>query len=309
MGKIVVVGSSNTDLVVSSKKLPAPGETVIGGDFDLIPGGKGANQAVAAARAGSEVMFVAKIGNDYFGKRALEGYEKEAINLDHIFTDDEKPSGVAIILVEELTGQNSIVVAPGSNSSLSVADIQQAEEEIARADMVLVQLEIPLKTVEYVLQVAKGNGVKTILNPAPAQSLSDELLGMVDIITPNESETKILVGIDPSDEENLAEAASALLSKVREAALITLGEKGVYFASGSAENALIPSLKVRAVDTTAAGDVFNGYLASALSEGKAFEDAIAIANRAAAISVTKRGAQPSIPTMEELVNIGEVAIE
>jgi len=309
MGKIVVVGSSNTDLVVSSKKLPSPGETILGGDFDLISGGKGANQAVAAARAGSDVMFVSKIGKDYFGKRALEGYKKENINVDNIFTDIDKPSGVAIILVEESTGQNSIVVAPGSNSSLSIADIKKVEEEIALADIVLVQLEIPLETVEYVLKVAKENNVKTILNPAPAQPLSDELLAMVDIITPNETETEILVGIDPGEEQNLKEATDKLLSKVSETALITLGERGVYFNSRNGENGLVPSTPVQAVDTTAAGDVFNGYLASALSEGKRFQEAIAIANKAAAISVTKKGAQPSIPTMDELINLGEIAIE
>ena len=259
MGKIVVVGSSNTDIVVSSTKLPSPGETVLGGDFDLIAGGKGANQAVAAARAGSDVMFVAKIGNDYFGKKTLEAYQKENINLEKICTDIDKASGIAIILVDEATGQNSIVVAPGANSSLSISDIKNAEKEIALADIVLVQLEIPIETVEYVLKVAKENNVKTILNPAPAQALSDEILAMVDIITPNETKTKILVGIDPGIEQNLEEASEKLVSKVREAALITLGEKGVYFTSRNGEKGLVPSLKVQAIDTTAAGDVFNGY--------------------------------------------------
>ncbi len=303
MGKIVVVGSSNTDIVVSSTKLPSPGETVLGGDFDLIAGGKGANQAVAAARAGSDVMFVAKIGNDYFGKKTLEAYQKENINLEKICTDIDKASGIAIILVDEATGQNSIVVAPGANSSLSISDIKNAEKEIALADIVLVQLEIPIETVEYVLKVAKENNVKTILNPAPAQALSDEILAMVDIITPNETETKILVGIDPGIEQNLEEASEKLVSKVREAALITLGEKGVYFTSRNGEKGLVPSLKVQAIDTTAAGDVFNGYFASALSEGKGFEEAIEIANKAASISVTKKGAQPSIPTINNVNNL------
>jgi ribokinase len=300
MGKIVVVGSSNTDLVVNAKKLPAPGETVLGGDFSIISGGKGANQAVAAARAGSDVTFVSKVGNDYYGKRALQEYKKENINLDYIFTDISKPSGVAVILVDEETGQNSIVVAPGANSSLSIEDIKEVETEISLADIVLIQLEIPLATVEYVLHVAKKNGVKTILNPAPAQPLSDELLGMVDIITPNESETEILIGINPVNENQLNEAASRLLSKVGEAVLITLGEKGVYIASKNEDNKLIPSIKVKAVDSTAAGDVFNGYLASALSQGMFIEEAIVLANRAAATSVTRRGAQPSIPRVDEL---------
>ncbi len=300
MGKIIVVGSSNTDIVVSTKKLPSPGETVLGGEFDLIAGGKGANQAVAAARAGSDVMFVTKIGNDYFGKKALEGYKKDNINLDKICIDNDKASGIAVILIDESTGENSIVVAPGANSALSISDIRKVEQEIALADIVLVQLEIPLETVEYVLKIANENKVKTILNPAPAQALSDELLAMVDIITPNETETEILVGIDPGEDQNLIEASDKLLSKVREAALITLGEKGVYFASGNGENSLIPSIKVKAIDTTAAGDVFNGYFASALAEGKGFIEAIETANKAAAISVTKKGAQPSIPTIDNV---------
>lgn len=305
MGKIVVVGSSNTDLVVDSKKIPSPGETVLGGDFNMISGGKGANQAVAASRAGSDVTFICKIGNDYFGNRAIEEYKKENINLNHIFIDKAHPSGVAIILVDEISGENSIVVAPGSNNYLSVEDIMLVEEIIARADIVLIQLEIPISTVEYVLRLAKKNNVKTILNPAPAQILSDKLLSMVDIITPNESETENLIGIYPDNEQKLERAGKKLLKKVRNAILITLGEKGVYLNSKNKSAQLIPAKNVKAIDTTAAGDVFNGYLASSLSDNKKLEEAIKIAIEAAAISVTKRGAQPSIPLMSELISFDQ----
>ena len=305
MGKIVVVGSSNTDLVVDSKKIPSPGETVLGGDFNMISGGKGANQAVAASRAGSDVTFICKVGNDYFGKRAIEEYKKENINLNHIFTDKVHPSGVAVIIVDEISGENSIVVAPGSNNHLSIKDIMLVEEKIILADIILIQLEIPISTVEYVLRLAKKNNVKTILNPAPAQMLSDELLSMVDIITPNESETENLIGIYPDNEEKIEAAGKELLKKVRNAILITLGEKGVYLNSKNKSSQLIPAKNVKAIDTTAAGDVFNGYLASSLSNNKKLEEAINIAIKAAAISVTKRGAQPSIPVINELINFDQ----
>lgn len=300
MGKIIVIGSSNTDMVITSPKLPLPGETVLGNEFDIIAGGKGANQAVAAARAGGKVTFIAKVGDDDFGKNAIEGYNQDKINTSFITVDKEKPSGVAVILVDELTGQNSIVVAPGSNSKLSVADIDAIELEIKTAQVVLVQLEIPLDTVERALKFAKEAGVKTILNPAPAQALSNELLSYVDIITPNETETQVLIGIDPSDSSKVEEAAQTLLNKVGETALITLGSKGVYYASKNGDNGYVETTKVNAVDTTAAGDVFNGYLAAQLAEGNSLVEAIKIANKAATISVTRKGAQPSIPQLNEL---------
>lgn len=300
MAKIVVIGSSNTDMVVTTPKIPVLGETIMGNEFDIIPGGKGANQAVAAARAGGIVTFVAKVGNDNFGKNAVAGYKADEINTDYIFIDPDRPSGIAIIIVEEGSGQNSIIIAGGANKSLSIDDIKATEKLISEADVVLIQLEIPLEVVEFSLKLARHYGVKTILNPAPAQPLSDEILSLVDIITPNESETQILTGLNLENDGDVEKAAAKLLGKVNETVLVTLGSKGVYFISKNGDNGFVPTTEVEAVDTTAAGDVFNGYLATSLSDGKNCMEAISISNKAAAISVTRKGAQPSIPKIGEL---------
>lgn len=303
MGKIVVIGSSNTDLVVTTPKIPVPGETILGNDFSIIGGGKGANQAVAAARAGGSVTFIAKVGNDDFGMNAVTGYKADNIKTDYVFRASDRPSGIAIIIVEEGSGQNSIVVAGGANKSLSIDDIKAAEKIISEADVVLMQLEIPLEVVEFSLKLARKYGVKTILNPAPAQPLGDELLSLVDIITPNESESQILTGINLLSDEDVKKAAAKLLEKVNESVVVTLGSQGVYFVSKNGENGFVPTTKVEAVDTTAAGDVFNGYFATALSEGKSCMEAIPVSIKAATFSVTRKGAQPSIPKIEELIAV------
>lgn len=301
MGRIIVIGSSNTDMVITSSNLPAPGETVLGNEFNMFPGGKGANQAVAAARAGGDVLFIAKVGNDDFGKKSIEKYKTDKINTEKIVVDLEKPSGVAVIVVDEVSGQNSIIVAPGSNSELSIKDIENSEDEIKNADIVLVQLEIPIKVAEFALKIAKKHSVKTILNPAPAHILSDEFLSYVDIITPNEIETQFLTGVYPDSNQNLQQAATKLLTKVNEGVIITLAEKGAFLARKHLVEEIIPSVKVKnTVDSTAAGDVFNGYLAALLSDGINCKEAVALSNKAAAISVTRKGAQPSIPKFEEL---------
>jgi ribokinase len=300
MGKVIVIGSSNTDMVVTAGKIPLPGETIMGNDFSIIPGGKGANQAVAAARAESDVTFITKTGNDDFGRQAIDGYKKDHIHTDHIFVDQVKPSGIAVIIVDDTTGQNSIVVAPGANGSLSIQDIESISHEIASADIALIQLEIPLQTVSRSLQIAHENRVKTILNPAPAQALSEEILKTVDIITPNESETFMLTGIDPVDEESITRAAVQLLNKVNECVIITLGSEGVYYLSKNRTGVFLPTSKVNAVDTTAAGDVFNGYLAAGLASGNPIESTIKMAMIAATASVCKKGAQTSIPYLNEL---------
>lgn len=302
MGKIIVIGSSNTDMVVGSPKMPAPGETVIGHEFDIIPGGKGANQAVAAARAKGKVSFIAKVGNDDFGRNAVAGYKEDHINTDHIFIDPITPTGIAVIIVEKTTGQNSIVVASGANDKLSVGEIKEIEKSIVTADVVLIQLEIPLDVVHYCLKISKQHGVKTILNPAPAKPLSDDILSLVDIITPNESEIQILTGINPTEAPEVKNAAASLLKKVNDTVIVTLGDKGVYFVSKNGDEGFVATTKVKAVDTTAAGDVFNGYLATSIANGKDYRTAIDLANKAAAISVTRKGAQPSIPSIDEVIN-------
>ncbi len=296
--RIVVIGSSNTDMVVKSNHLPAPGETVLGGEFQMIPGGKGANQAVAAAMQGGQVSFVAKVGNDMFGEQAKAGFEQKGIDTSHVFTTENTPSGVALIMVDE-DGENSISVALGANDELSISDIEGAVDLIRDCEIVLIQLEIPIDSVSRAVELAKQYHKKVVLNPAPAQELSRELLEKVDIITPNESEAKILTGVEVHDVDSARNAARKLRSTGIPIVIITMGAKGAYVLSENID-ALIPGFHVSVVDTTAAGDTFNGALAVALSEQTDLKDAILFANRAAAYSVTKMGAQTSAPTRSEL---------
>jgi len=298
MSKIVVIGSSNTDMVIKSRHLPAPGETILGGEFLMNPGGKGANQAVAAARLGGEVVFVAKVGNDIFGQEAVAGFKKEGINTDFIVVDSEQPSGVAIIMVDE-KGENCISVASGANNALCPADVDRALEEIDASDVLLMQLETPIETIEHAAALGSEKGKTVILNPAPARELSDELLSKLDIITPNESEAEILTGIKVESPEDAKAASKALRGKGVGTVIITLGSEGAYVESG-AFSGMVPVRKVDVVDTTAAGDTFNGALAVALAAGKGTEDAVAFANAAASISVTRLGAQASAPRLKEL---------
>jgi len=296
--KIVVVGSSNTDMVIKVKNLPKPGETVIGKEFYIAAGGKGANQAVAAARLGADVTFIAKVGKDMFGDRAIANFQESGINTDFVFRDEKNPSGVALIFVDE-KGENSIAVSPGSNANLVKENIKLAIDEIKKAVIMLIQLEIPIETVEYAVNVAKQHNVKVILNPAPARKLSDQLLKRVDIITPNESEAEVLTGLKIVDDISAAKAAEALIQKGVGNVVITLGERGAFLYTKS-DNMLIPTKRVNAVDTTAAGDAFNGGLAFALGSGMSLKDAIHFANFVGAYSVTRKGAQPSMPNYDEV---------
>ena len=298
MSKIAVIGSSNTDMVIKTAHLPAPGETVLGGQFLMNPGGKGANQAVAAARLGGDVVFVAKVGDDIFGQEAVEGFKGEGINTDYIVVDPDNPSGVATITVDE-QGENCIAVASGANSALGPADIDSASPQIEAASVLLMQLETPLGTVEHAASLGRKAGKTVILNPAPAQPLSDALLALLDVITPNETEAEILTGIKVQTEHDAEEAARALRDKGVGAVIITLGSRGAFVLSESFLG-LVPAPKVEPVDTTAAGDTFNGALAVGLADGQTIEDAVAFANKAAAISVTRLGAQASVPKLEEL---------
>jgi len=296
--KILVAGSANTDMVVKSSRLPLPGETVIGGVFLMNAGGKGANQAVAAARLGAQVAFVCKTGNDIFGKQSKDLFANEGIDTTYVFSDAEHPSGVALITVDA-QGENCIVVASGANACLLPDDLKNAVEAIEQSDIVLMQLEIPVETIEYVASIAHSKGKTVILNPAPAQSLSKSLLQCVSILTPNETEAGIISGIAVTDTASACESARAICAMGVQTVIITLGAKGalIYTNDFSTE---IPSEKVEAVDTTAAGDVFNGALAVALAEGKEITKAVRFACKAASISVTRIGAQASAPYRNEL---------
>jgi ribokinase len=295
---IIVVGSSNTDMVIQTTKFPIPGETLLGGKFFLFPGGKGANQAVAAARLGGHVTFIAKVGNDIFGEQALQQFKKEGIDTRFIISDPSNPSGVALITVDA-KGENTIVVAPGANGTLTSEDIQKANDVFENTSIVLMQLEIPIDAVIHTARLATDHGKKVILNPAPARKLPDALLKELFIITPNESETETLLGIEITDMNSVHAAAKQLHDKGVSHVIITLGSEGAYLYNvGGGRH--IPTTKVTSVDSTAAGDVFNGALAVAISEGKSLSEAIAFANRAAAISVTRMGAQASAPFRKEL---------
>jgi ribokinase len=295
--RIVVVGSSNIDMVVPVPHIPAPGETVLGGEFQMVPGGKGANQAVAAARLGAQVTLVARLGEDVFAAPSLENFAAAGIDTTHVKRDPQAASGVALIFVGA-GGENSIAVAPGANARLSPEDVDAAEEAIAGADVLLLQLEVPLATVERAVALAKRHGRRVLLNPAPAQPVPDDLLTRVDLLTPNETEARVLLGGSPGADDPAA-AAMALLRRGAAAVVVTLGARGALLVTpdGRAE---IPPRPVTAVDTTAAGDTFSAALAVAWAEGRPLPDAAAFAAAAAALSGPRRGAQTSIPTRAEV---------
>ncbi len=294
----MVVGSSNTDMVVKAERLPSPGETVIGGEFVTVPGGKGANQAVAAARLGAEVVFVARIGCDVFGESSLRNFEREGLVTRFVVRDSERPSGVALILVDS-AAENIIAVAPGANGALSPEDVDQAAGELAECDALIVQLEVPLRTVMHAVRLAHERGIRVILNPAPACPLPDELLGMVDVLTPNESEARLLLGLRPDEPVDDPEVIRRFLDLGVKNVILTVGAKGALVVTPEGSWP-VPAPKVRAVDTTAAGDAFTGALGVALSSGMDIRSASEFACRSAAIAVTRLGAQCSMPTREEV---------
>lgn len=299
--KIIVVGSSNTDMVIKADRFPLPGETVLGGKFFMNPGGKGANQAVTAARLGGNVTFITKIGNDIFGRQTLQQFQRETIETKYVTIDAEQPSGVALINVDG-KGENCIAVAPGANSQLKPSDIETAMESMDKDTIVLLQLEIPLPVVEYVIRKSYERGLKVVLNPAPAQSLPADIFSLLYLITPNETEAELLTGIRVTDVATAKKAACRLQELGVSNVIITLGVKGAYLHVGSFSG-LIPAPQVTAVDTTAAGDCFNGALTVALSENRPLEDAVSFACKAASISVTRMGAQASLPYRKEIETI------
>lgn len=295
---IYVIGSSNTDMVVKTEKLPMPGETVIGGTFFMNPGGKGANQAVAAARLGGHVTFVARVGSDLFGSQALQQFQRENINTRFITQDPTYPSGVALIGVDQ-QGENTIIVAPGANRQLSVNEVSTAFESIEEKSIILIQLEIPQETVEFAILNGLKKKCDVILNPAPVQPLDGNVLSNLTMITPNETEAEILTGIHISDIKTAEQSARQLHHRGVQQVIITLGAKGAFVSTGSTAE-LISAPKVTAVDTTGGGDCFNGALAVALAEGMRIEEAASFACRAASLSVTRMGAQPSMPFRNEI---------
>ena len=298
LSKIIVIGSANTDMVVKTDKLPLPGETKLGGVFFMNAGGKGANQAVAAARMGGNVTLVTKLGNDIFGKQTIEGLKKENINTHYVFIDESQPSGTALIMVND-EGENCIVVAPGANANLMPVDIEKVKN-ITDAEIILMQLEISMATIMAVAKNAKANNQRVIINPAPAQKLDDELLSELFVITPNETEASLLTGIIVKDEATASQAAGVFLSKGVQNVIITLGRGGAYFQNNILQLKINAPI-VQAVDTTAAGDTFSGALAVAITEKMDWEKAIKFAVEAASISVTRLGAQASIPYRNEIV--------
>ena len=295
---ILVVGSTNTDMVVKAPRIPVPGETILGGKFLMNPGGKGANQAVAAARLGGQVAFVAKVGDDLFGQETYRLLEREGIDATGLTTDKKEASGVALIMVDA-KGENCISVPSGANAKLAKADFDRAVKKLGKPSILLAQLETPIPTIAAVAAYAQKNGIPFILNPAPAAKLPAAVYKGVTLITPNETEAELLTGVTVTDEASAEKAAKALRRKGVKQVIITMGSAGSYVFDGKA-GVIVPAKKVKAVDTTAAGDVYNGALAVALSEGAALADAVVFATNAAAISVTRMGAQASAPYRKEV---------
>lgn len=298
MKKIIVIGSSNVDMVVRTSHLPAPGETILEGEFFMNQGGKGANQAVAIKRLGGNLIFMAKLGNDVLGRQSVGYFKKEGIDTRYIALDEDSASGVALISVDD-HAENSIVVASGANMLLNEQDVDKMLEEMCEGDILLMQLEIPLQTVEYAARKAFGKGVKVVLNPAPARSLPKELFRHLYMVTPNRIEAEMLTGIKIANDADVEKVAEEICAMGVKNVIITLGSKGCLIREEGVSYR-IDAFKVEPVDTTAAGDTFNGALCVGLSEGMDLKQAAVMASKASSIAVTRMGAQSSIPYREEL---------
>ncbi len=298
MNKVTVVGSFMYDLVATASRRPKTGETLIGDSFGMFLGGKGANQAIAASRAGASVTMVGRLGNDLFGDQFLEKFSVEGIKTDFVIQDTENGTGVGMPLIDA-SGDNSIVIIPQANMALTVENIDKAESVIADSDVLVLQCEVPMEANKRAAEIANKNDTLVILNPAPARKIPDTLLSLVDIITPNESEAEILTDMPTETNSQAMEAAHHLLSKGVETVILTLGSRGSLLLTEKMEKR-IPAYSVDVIDTTAAGDAFCGALAVILSNGSIIEEAIKIANAAGALAVTKLGAEPSLPTKKDI---------
>ncbi|PRD12858.1 ribokinase [Pantoea coffeiphila] len=297
-GKLAVLGSINADHILNLAQFPRPGETVIGKQYQVAFGGKGANQAVAAGRSGADISFIACVGHDDIGERIRRQLADDRIDVAPVIAVEGESTGVALIFVNG-EGENTIGIYAGANAALTPERVAQHQQVIAGADALLMQLESPLDSVLAAARIAHQNQTRVILNPAPATALSDELLSLVDMITPNETEAQILTGVSVKTDEDAAKAATVLHAKGIESVLITLGSRGVWL-SEQGNGQRIPGFHVEAVDTIAAGDTFNGALITALLEKKPMAESVRFAHAAAAIAVTRHGAQPSVPWREEI---------
>ena len=300
MGKILVIGSLNMDLVTGVEKMPRIGETLLGESFKQIPGGKGANQACAAARLGGEVTMIGHVGNDNFGEALISSLYNDGVDTSCINKIDKVSTGIAVIIVDDM-GDNSIVVVPGANYTLTSEDIDNSIEYINKADIIVTQLEIPVEAVKTALKKAKEQGKYTILNPAPAKKLDDEIIGNVDLLTPNETELEVLSDVKIETEEDVLKAAKVLINKGIKELIVTLGSKGCLYINKDGFKRF-SSYKVDAVDTTAAGDSFTAAIAVGLSEGKQIDEAIDFASKVGALTVTKEGAQSSLPYRQDVID-------
>jgi ribokinase len=298
MKNVLVIGSYNVGLTVVGPRIPRPGETIMGTHFDMGPGGKGSNQAITIARLGGNVSFLAKIGGDIFGKDAIALFEKECIDTGYVTVDQTTHTGAGIIFVDE-NGQNAIGVAPGANYRLSADDLKRHSSLFEQCDILLIQLEIPLATVYEAIRMGSRTGMTIILNPAPAQKIEHRFLSMIDILTPNETEAETLTDIAVSDRKGAVKAGKFLVSQGVESVIVTLGNDGAVLVSDG-EEGHFPSYAVDAVDTTGAGDAFNGGLAYGLATGKLLESSIDFASKVAALSVTKVGVIPGLPRMQDI---------
>ena len=300
MGKpIVVFGSFVVDLTSRSAGLPVPGQTILGSSFKMGPGGKGSNQAVAAHRAGANVTLVTKVGKDVFGKVALDFYKSEGMNTDYILEDDNRETGVALILVDEDSAQNEIVVVPAACANISMDEVEKCRPLIENASILLLQHEINFDAQYKVIDIAHKAGVKIVLNPAPATEVPAEILAKIDTVTPNETEAQVLTGVEVKTIEDAQKAAKVFLEKGVKNVVITMGSLGA-FATDGVKSELVPRLNVNAIDTTGAGDAFNGGFVMALSEGKDLFEALRYGNATGALSVTKLGTAPAMPVRAEI---------